>query len=156
MAEPASLLGLQSVTERIQEEAFREDPVARMAMEEALRERMTSQQEQVQQATGLTGAAQVQSTGAMFARSFAEAVRAQVTEQQQSRREMLQLELGAQQQLAGLQQQQYEFDRQIQLQLQLQRMQEDAMIKAGLITGVAGALGSASGEGGLLTSAFGF
>ena len=70
MADPASLLGLQSVTERIQEDAFREDPVARMAMEEALRERMTAQQQQVQQATGLTGAAQVQTADRMTDRQF--------------------------------------------------------------------------------------
>jgi hypothetical protein len=145
MAEPASLLGLQSVTERIQEEAFREDPVARMAMEEALRERLTSQQQQVQQATGLTGAAQVQSADRSTAQVFAEAVTAQIEQRSLQRQQSLQLELGAQTQLAGLQQQQYEFDRQVQLQLQLQRMQEDAMMKAGIISGVAGIAGAAAG-----------
>ena len=146
MADPASLLGLQSVTERIQEDAFREDPVARMAMEEALRERMTAQQQQVQQATGLTGAAQVQTADRTTAQVFAEAVTAQIEQRSLQRQQTLQLELGAQTQLAQLQQQQYEFDRQVQLQLQIQRMQEDAQMKAALITGAAGVLGAAAGR----------
>lgn len=137
-AQSPDLAGLQGITQKIASQSYELDPVVRQSIEEATRERLTSQTAQVEQATGLTGAAQVSRSQGAFGRVFAEAFRTSVTEEQTRRSSALQLELAAQGQLAQMGQSAYEFDRNIELQLKMQEEQEALRLKQAIVGGVAG------------------
>lgn len=137
-AQSPDFAGLEGITQKIADQSYELDPVVRQSIEEATRERLTSQTTQVEQATGLTGAAQVSQSQGAFGKVFAEAFRTAVTEEQTRRQSALQLELAAQGQLSQMQQSAFEFDRNIELQLQMQKEQEALRLKQAIVGGVAG------------------
>jgi len=138
MAEAPGFGGLAGLTEELRREQDAKDPVMRMAIEQGLREQQTARQEQVEQAAGLSGAAQVAQSNAQNARAFFDAIRAGIEAERSNRAANLQMRLGAESQLAQMQQSAYEFDRNLEFQLMMQKRQEDAMLKQALIGGVAG------------------
>jgi hypothetical protein len=138
MAEAPGFGGLAGLSEELQEEQNAKDPVMRMAIAQGLREQQTARQEQVEQAAGLSGAAQVAQSNAQNARSFFDAIRAGIEAERGNRQANLQMRLGAESQLAQMRQSAYEFDRNLEFQLMMQKRQEDAMLKQAVIGGVAG------------------
>jgi len=138
MAEAPGFGGLAGLTEELRQDTDAKDPVMQMAIEQGLREQQTARQEQVEQAAGLTGAAQVQQSQGQLGRMFQTAMQTMIQQEAARRQESFGMRLSAEGQLAQMQQSAYEFERNLDFQLMMQKRQEDAMLKQAVIGGVAG------------------
>ena len=146
MAEAPGFGALAGLTEELRQDQDAKDPVMQMAIEQGLREQQTARQEQVEQAAGLTGAAQVQQSQGQLGRMFQTAMQTMIQQEAARRQESFGMRLSAEGQLAQMQQSAYEFERNLDFQLMMQKRQEDAMLKQAVIGGVAGMAGSYLGK----------
>ena len=89
MAEAPGFGALAGLTEELRQDQDAKDPVMQMAIEQGLREQQTARQEQVEQAAGLTGAAQVQQSQGQLGRMFQTAMQTMI-QQEAARRQAIQ------------------------------------------------------------------
>ena len=146
---------LENLAQRVEDKADQRDPVFEQALAQALREQGQASVEQTEQATGLTGAAQVQQSLSQFLQSQGQAAAAAQAQRVEQERALLGLQAQLLGQAGQLREQRFETNQRHQeflMQLKAQQDAQDGNLAATIAGGAISAF-AAGGFGGLLGGA---
>lgn len=115
-----------------------DDPDIQAALERGVRERLNAETAKVEQAAGLTGAAQVASSQSQIARAFTDAFAQDVAREAALERNIQQTRLQALTQAANLDEQRFQFIQRLEFEREQQRRAEKAGLRNALIGAVGG------------------
>jgi len=144
---------LENLAQRVEDQADQRNPVFEQALAQALRERGQASVEQTEQATGITGAAQVQQSLAQFLQSQGQAAAAAQAQRVEQERALLGLQAQLLGQAGQLREQRFETNQRHQEFLMQLKAQQDATPGMGeRFLGMAAGAAAAVATGGASTA----
>lgn len=144
---------LENLAQRVEDKADQRDPVFEQALAQALREQGQASVEQTEQATGLTGAAQVQQSLSQFLQSQGQAAAAAQAQRVEQERALLGLQAQLLGQAGQLREQRFETNQRHQEFLMQLKAQQDAQPGMGeRLLGMAAGAAAAVATGGASTA----
>jgi hypothetical protein len=146
-ASPA--IPLENLAQRAGDLADQRDPIFEQALAQALREQGQASVEQTEQATGITGAAQIQMALSQFLQSQGQAAAAAQAKRVENERALLNVQVQLMGQAGQLREQRYETNQRHQEFLMQLKAQQDAMPSTGeKLLGAAAGIATAFATGG--------